>query len=54
MIIVGSLANIIVVDAAAGRGLKITCRDFAKVGLPVSLISMIVGALWVYLVKLFY
>lgn len=47
MIIIGSLANIIVVDAAAGRGLKISFWDFAKVGLPVSLISMLLGALWV-------
>lgn len=53
MIIIGSLANIIVVDAAAGRGLKITSWDFAKVGLPLSLLSMALGALWVWLVTLF-
>ncbi len=53
MVIVGSLANIIVVDAAAGRGLKISFWDFAKVGVPVSIISMIVGALWVVLIKMF-
>jgi Na+/H+ antiporter NhaD/arsenite permease-like protein len=49
MIIIGSLANIIVVDAAAGRGLKISFWDFAKAGLPVSLVSMLLGALWVFL-----
>jgi len=49
MVIIGSLANIIVVDAAASRGLKISFWDFAKVGLPVSLVSMAFGALWVLL-----
>jgi len=52
MIIIGSMANIIVVDAAAGRGLKITSWDFAKVGLPLSLLSMAIGALWVWLVTI--
>jgi Na+/H+ antiporter NhaD/arsenite permease-like protein len=47
MIIIGSLANIIVVDAAASRGLKISFRDFAKVGIPLGLISMMLGALWI-------
>lgn len=51
LIITGSLANIIVVDAAAERGLNIGFRDFVKVGLPVSLVSMILGALWVVLIN---
>jgi len=49
MVLIGSLANIIVVDAAASRGLKISFWDFAKVGIPVSLVSMLLGALWVLL-----
>ncbi len=51
MIIIGSLANIIVVDAAAKRGMKISFWEFAKVGLPISLISMILGGLWVVLAR---
>jgi Na+/H+ antiporter NhaD/arsenite permease-like protein len=51
MIIIGSLANIIVVDAAAKRGMKISFWAFAKVGLPISLISMILGGLWALLAK---
>ncbi len=47
LIIIGSMANIIVVDAAAERGLKISFLDFAKVGVPVSLASLLLGALWV-------
>jgi len=50
MILIGSLANIIVVDAAASRGLKIGFWDFVKVGLPASLISMVIGFVWVLLV----
>lgn len=50
LIIIGSLANIIVVDAAAARGLRISFWDFAKVGLPVSLITLAIAYLWVRLV----
>lgn len=52
MIIIGSLANIIVVDAAASKGLKISFWEFAKSGIPVSIISMIIGAGWVYLIDM--
>jgi len=47
LIIIGSLANIIVVDAASARGLRISFWGFAKVGLPVSLITLAVAYLWV-------
>jgi Na+/H+ antiporter NhaD/arsenite permease-like protein len=50
LIIIGSLANIIVVDAAAARGLRISFWDFAKVGLPVSLITLAIAYLWVRVV----
>jgi len=53
MLIIGSLANIIVVDAAASRGLKISFWDFVKVGLPVSVVSMILGIIWVLVVSRF-
>jgi Na+/H+ antiporter NhaD/arsenite permease-like protein len=51
LIIVGSMANIIVVDAAASMGLRISFREFAKSGIPVSLISLLLGALWIILLK---
>lgn len=50
LIVIGSLANIIVVDAAASKGLKISFWEFAKAGIPVSIISMIIGAGWVYFI----
>jgi Na+/H+ antiporter NhaD/arsenite permease-like protein len=50
LIIIGSLANIIVVDAAAAKGLKISFWSFAKVGLPVSAVTLAIAYLWVRLV----
>ena len=50
LIIIGSLANIIVVDAAEAKGFKISFMDFAKVGLPVSVITLVIAYLWVKLV----
>jgi Na+/H+ antiporter NhaD/arsenite permease-like protein len=50
LIIVGSLANIIVVDAASQRGLTISFKEFALAGVPVALITLAVGWAWVALV----
>ncbi|HJW10183.1 MAG TPA: anion transporter [Albitalea sp.] len=48
LFIVGSIANIIVVDAAARRGVRIDWRRHARVGLPVTLATLAVtaGYLW--------
>jgi Na+/H+ antiporter NhaD/arsenite permease-like protein len=50
LIIIGSLANIIVVDAAAAKGFRISFWDFAKIGIPVSVATLAIGYLWVTLV----
>ena len=51
LFIVGSIANIIVVDAAGRRGVRIDRRRHARVGLPVTLATHAVTAryLWVRL-----
>lgn len=49
LIVIGSLASIIVVDAAGGRGLKISFWDFARSGIPITLISMLLAACWLWL-----
>jgi len=49
LIIIGSLANIIVVDAAGRQGLKISFAEHARVGIPVTLISLLVAAGWLWL-----
>jgi Na+/H+ antiporter NhaD/arsenite permease-like protein len=51
LIIVGSLASIIVVDAAAKGGLRISFWDFARTGIPISLLSMLLAAGWLWLVQ---
>ncbi len=51
LFIVGSIANIIVVDAAGRRGVRIDWRRHARVGLPVTLATLAVtaGYLWLRL-----
>src|SRR5512142_1474163 len=44
LFIVGSVANIIVVDAAADRGIRIDWRTHARVGVPVTLATLAVTA----------
>lgn len=46
LFIVGSIANIIVVDAAARRGVAIGWRTHARVGVPVTLATLAVSAAW--------
>jgi Na+/H+ antiporter NhaD/arsenite permease-like protein len=44
--IVGSIANIIVVDAARRRGIAIDWRSHARAGVPISLVTLAVTAGW--------
>ncbi len=44
LFIVGSIANIIVVDAAARQGIKIDWRRHARTGIPVTVISLAICA----------
>jgi Na+/H+ antiporter NhaD/arsenite permease-like protein len=46
LMIVGSIANIIVVDAAARHGVAITWRRHARVGVPVTLATLTIVAAW--------
>jgi Na+/H+ antiporter NhaD/arsenite permease-like protein len=44
LFIVGSVANIIVVDAAARHGIAISWRDHARIGIPVTLVTLAIAA----------
>ena len=44
--VLGSVANLIVVQKAAARGLNIAFWDYFKVGGPLTVLSIIFGALW--------
>lgn len=52
LIVVGSIANIIVIEQAASRGIRITWREHAKVGVPVTLLTLALAAVWLWLVPL--
>lgn len=49
LLIVGSIANIIVVDAARKRGVAIDWARHARTGVPVTLVSLAVVAAWLWL-----
>lgn len=49
LIVFGSLAGIIVVEVAAGQGVKISFREFSRAGVPVALACMAVAAAWIAL-----
>ena len=46
LLMVGSIANIIVVDAAARRGIPIDWRTHARVGVPVTVVTLAIAAAW--------
>jgi Na+/H+ antiporter NhaD/arsenite permease-like protein len=45
------MASIIVVDAAASKGIPISFRDFCRAGIPVGVVSMLAGAAWIILIQ---
>ncbi|MEW6674345.1 MAG: anion transporter [Thermodesulfobacteriota bacterium] len=47
LIIIGSIANLIVIEQAANYGIKITFREHARVGVPVTLMSLAVLIVWI-------
>jgi len=49
LLIVGSIANIIVVDAARRRGIRIDWRRHARVGVPVTLATLAIAAGYLWL-----
>jgi Na+/H+ antiporter NhaD/arsenite permease-like protein len=46
LLVVGSIANIIVVDAAARRGIAIDWREHARVGVPVTIATLAIAGAW--------
>jgi Na+/H+ antiporter NhaD/arsenite permease-like protein len=49
LFIAGSLANLIVAERASAAGVRLTFRDHAKAGVPITLLSMLVAGLWLWL-----
>jgi Na+/H+ antiporter NhaD/arsenite permease-like protein len=48
LLIVGSLANIITAERAASVGVHLGFREHARAGVPITLLSMVVAAAWLW------
>ena len=48
LFLVGSLANLIVAERAATMGVRLSFRDHARAGVPITLISMLLAGLWLW------
>jgi Na+/H+ antiporter NhaD/arsenite permease-like protein len=44
--VVGSVANLIVVQLARAHGVTIRFRDYAKVGAPLTILTIVIGVVW--------
>lgn len=49
LLLVGSIANLIVVDQAARQGVRITWREHARIGVPVTIVTLAIAACWLWL-----
>ena len=49
--ITGSVANIIVVERAAGEGVHVGFEDYLRIGIPVTISTLLFGSVWLWLVK---
>ncbi len=47
-LLVGSIANLIVVERAATVGVRLSFADHARAGIPIALLSMAVAVAWLY------
>ena len=49
--ITGSVANIIVVERAAGEGVHVGFEDYLRIGIPVTISTLLFGSVWLWLVR---
>jgi Na+/H+ antiporter NhaD/arsenite permease-like protein len=47
--VLGSIANLIVVQKAAGRGVTISFWDYFRVGVPLTVMTVVIGTLWMWI-----
>jgi Na+/H+ antiporter NhaD/arsenite permease-like protein len=47
LLLIGSVANIIVIQQARTLGIKISFRDFARLGLPVTAVTLAILLAWI-------
>ena len=51
LLIVGSIANIIVIDAARREGIVIDWRRHARVGVPITLLTLAIAGAWLSMLR---
>ncbi len=44
--LLGSVANLIVAEVAQGRGVELSFREYLKAGVPITLVSLLLGIFW--------
>jgi len=47
--ITGSVANIIVVEQAAAEGVEVRFREYFRIGLPVTALTLAFGTVWLWM-----
>ena len=47
--VLGSIANLIVVQRAARRGVVIGLWDYFRVGVPLTLLTLLIGTFWLWI-----
>jgi Na+/H+ antiporter NhaD/arsenite permease-like protein len=47
--LLGSVANLIVAEGAASRGARLGFWDYLKAGVPITILTLVVGTVWLYL-----
>jgi Na+/H+ antiporter NhaD/arsenite permease-like protein len=52
LLLTGSLCNIIVAEKAQAQGVKLGFGDFARAGIPITLASMAIAAIWLWICSL--
>jgi Na+/H+ antiporter NhaD/arsenite permease-like protein len=52
LLLIGSLANLIVVERASTAGVHLSFSDHARAGVPITVLSMVVSGLWLWAIGL--
>jgi di/tricarboxylate transporter len=47
--LLGSVANLIVAEIARRQGVELSFREYLKAGVPITLVSLVLGILWLSL-----
>ena len=45
----GSVANLILAEIARGRGIELTFRGYLRAGVPITVVSLLIGVIWLTL-----